>query len=83
MGRLEVVHALLAAGADKEAKDKVGGGGYWVGVCVVQELMTLLLACARTRGQDGPDDGLEGGSPRGDAGAQGSRGRALVPGTLG
>ena len=37
----------MAAGADKEAKDKVGGGGYWVGVCVVQELMTLLLACAQ------------------------------------
>ena len=28
-GHLEVVQALLAAGADREAKDKVRGGGHW------------------------------------------------------
>ena len=27
-GRLEVMHALLDAGADKEAEDSVGGGGH-------------------------------------------------------
>ena len=84
MGRLEVVQALLAAGADKEAKDKVGGGGHrTMGGCMCSPGAHDVVADMCTEGQDGPYDGLEGGAPRGDAGAQGSRGQALVPGMLG
>ena len=83
-GRLEVVQALLAVGADKEAKDKVRGGGHWaMGGCIFSPGAHDVVAGLCTEGQDGPYDGLEGGPPRGDAGAEGSRGQALVPGMLG
>ena len=58
-GHLEVVHALLAAGADMEAKDEVGGGGHGKGgyggekgslkVHIKQLMVTtlLLVPCAQ------------------------------------
>ena len=62
-----------------------GQGGWWglLGGRMCSPGAHDAVAGLCTGGQDGPDDGLEGGPPRGDAGAQGGRGQALVTGMLG
>ena len=78
-GHLEEVHALVAAGACKEAEDEVGG---WArghtkeeraaGLVCMTVMGILMPSTYRTAWQDGPLPGRRKRQPRGGAGSVGS-----------
>ena len=95
-GNLKEVQALLAAGADKEARDEVGGcvdGGRehtkeeWAGLIIMRVMRILMLSMCLAARHDTPHPGHQKGQRRGGACPVGSGrqqgGQAELGGSVG